>query len=193
MVKGLQPCVWNGLEETPCPCPMVIFHKVPNMSRDMFIKKKTICSGHVLRKWTGFWTCQIHFGRVLERTILLIIFSKKLNGTNISYIMSYMTCEYKAIKPLIPNQNINLEVLDSHAYINSSTTTPFNIMMSKIIIEGKLSKRTRVMRIKASKISNFKLVQALQPGRVRLHSQAGLVGSPMQLPLCMCFFFKFLN
>ena len=37
--------------------------------------------------------------------------------------MSYMTCEYKhnAIKPLIPNQNINLEVLDSPAYINSST------------------------------------------------------------------------
>jgi hypothetical protein len=118
------------------------------------------------------------------------IFFPKKNGININYIMSYMTCEYKhnAIKPLIPNQNINLEVLDSHAYINSSTTTPFNIMMSKIIIEGKLSKRTRVMRIKASKISNFKLVRALQPGRVRLHSQAGLVGSPMQLPLCMCFF-----
>jgi hypothetical protein len=38
--------------------------------------------------------------------------------------MSCMTCEYKhnAIKPLIPNQNINLEVLDSPAYINSSTT-----------------------------------------------------------------------
>jgi hypothetical protein len=38
--------------------------------------------------------------------------------------MSYMTCEYKhnAIKPLIPNQNINLKVLDSPAYINSSTT-----------------------------------------------------------------------
>jgi hypothetical protein len=35
-----------------------------------------------------------------------------------------MTCEYKnnAIKPLIPNQNINLEVLDSPAYINSSPT-----------------------------------------------------------------------
>jgi hypothetical protein len=48
----------------------------------------------------------------------------KTNGTNISYIMSYMTCEYKhnAIKPLIPDQNINLEVLDSHAHINSSTT-----------------------------------------------------------------------
>jgi hypothetical protein len=35
-----------------------------------------------------------------------------------------MTCEFEhnVIKPLIPNQNINLEVLDSHAYINSSTT-----------------------------------------------------------------------
>ena len=57
--------------------------------------------------------------------------------------MSYMTCEYKhnAIKPLIPNQNINLEVLDSHAYTNSSTTKFKNLfnMMSKIIIEGKLS------------------------------------------------------
>jgi hypothetical protein len=31
-----------------------------------------------------------------------------------------MTCEYKhiAIKPLIPNQNINLEVLHSLAYIH---------------------------------------------------------------------------
>ena len=49
---------------------------------------------------------------------------KNINITNISYIMSYMTCEYKhnAIKPPIPNQSINLEVLDSHAYINSSTT-----------------------------------------------------------------------
>jgi hypothetical protein len=46
------------------------------------------------------------------------------NGININYIMSYMTCEYKhnAIKPLTPNETINLEVLDSPAYINSSTT-----------------------------------------------------------------------
>jgi hypothetical protein len=45
-------------------------------------------------------------------------------GTNINYIMSHMTFiyEHNAIKPLIPNQNINLEVLDSPAYINSSTT-----------------------------------------------------------------------
>jgi len=51
-------------------------------------------------------------------------FQKQINDTNISYIMSYMTCEYKhnAIKSLIPNQNINLEVLDSPAYNNSSTT-----------------------------------------------------------------------
>ena len=71
--------------------------------------------------------CQIHFGWVLEMTILLIYFSKKLNGTNISYIMSYMTCEYKhnTVKPLTPDQNIILEVLDSHAYIKSSTTKPF--------------------------------------------------------------------
>jgi hypothetical protein len=46
-------------------------------------------------------------------------FFQKIIDTNISYIMSYMTCEYKhnAIKPLIPNQNINFEVLDSPAYI----------------------------------------------------------------------------
>jgi hypothetical protein len=51
-------------------------------------------------------------------------FPKKINGTHISYIISYMTCEYKhnEIKPLLPNQNINLEELNSHAYINSSTT-----------------------------------------------------------------------
>jgi hypothetical protein len=57
--------------------------------------------------------------------------------------MLYMTCEYKhnAIKPLIPNRNINLEVLDSLANINSSTITfrTFLNIMSKIIIEGKLS------------------------------------------------------
>jgi hypothetical protein len=57
--------------------------------------------------------------------------------------MSYMTCEYEhnAIKPLITNQNINLKVLGSLAYINSSTTKFRNIfnIMSKIIIEGKLS------------------------------------------------------
>jgi hypothetical protein len=28
--------------------------------------KKSIFSGWVLKKWTGFWTCQIHFGRVLS-------------------------------------------------------------------------------------------------------------------------------
>jgi hypothetical protein len=58
-------------------------------------------------------------------------FNKKLNGTNISYIMSYMICEYKhkEIKPLIPNQNINLEVLDSPIYINSSTTK-FNTFLA---------------------------------------------------------------
>jgi hypothetical protein len=54
----------------------------------------------------------------------LIKNSKEVNDTNINYIMSYMTCEYKhnAIKPLKPNQNINLQVLGSHEYINSSTT-----------------------------------------------------------------------
>jgi hypothetical protein len=38
--------------------------------------------------------------------------------------MSCMTSEYKhnAIKPLIHNRNINLEVLDSQPFINSSTT-----------------------------------------------------------------------
>jgi hypothetical protein len=86
-----------------------------------FIKNIKNSNGRVLRKWTSFWMCQIHFERVLKITIYLIIFSKKINGTNISFIMSYMTCEYKhnAIKPLIPNQNINLEM---PAYINSSTT-----------------------------------------------------------------------
>jgi hypothetical protein len=59
-----------------------------------------------------------------SNNIYIYVF-KNINGTNINYIMSYMPCEYKynAIKPLIPNQNINLEVLlDSLAYINSSTT-----------------------------------------------------------------------
>jgi hypothetical protein len=52
-----------------------------------------------------------------------INFSKKMNGININFILSYMTCEYKhnAVKSLIPNQNVILEVLDSPAYINSST------------------------------------------------------------------------
>ena len=64
----------------------------------------------------SLWTC--------SKINIFDNFSQKINGTNINYIMSYMTCEYKpnAIKPLISNQNINLEVLDSHAYINSSTT-----------------------------------------------------------------------
>ena len=55
------------------------------------------------------------------------LFEKKFQtkiDTNVSYIMSYMTCEYKhdEIKPLILNQSVNLEVLDSLEYINSSTT-----------------------------------------------------------------------
>jgi hypothetical protein len=78
----------------------------------------------------GFLENELVFGRVkftLEGSKILFYFDnffpKRINGTNISYIMSYMTCEYKhdAIKPLIPNQNINLEVLDSPSYINSST------------------------------------------------------------------------
>jgi hypothetical protein len=78
----------------------------------------------------GFLEYEPVFGRVkftldgFYKYNILIFFFKNINGTNISYIMSYMTCEYKhnAIKLLIPNQNINLEMLDSHAYINSSTT-----------------------------------------------------------------------
>ena len=49
--------------------------------------------------------------------------------------------KHNAIKPLIPNKIINLEVLNSPAYINSSTTKFINFfnIMPKIIIEGILS------------------------------------------------------
>ena len=56
--------------------------------------------------------------------IFSVKFPKKINGANINYIMSYMTFEYKhnGVKPLIPNQNTNLQELDSPAHIDSSTT-----------------------------------------------------------------------
>jgi hypothetical protein len=79
--KMMSTCNWLDLESLGswptiyapklpghwCPCLGLFFHKVPNMSRDMFIKKN-ISSGRVLRKWIGFGTCQIHFGRVLKIT-----------------------------------------------------------------------------------------------------------------------------
>ena len=77
--------------------------------------------------------------------------------------MSYMTCEYKinAIKPLIPNQNINLEVLDSPAYINSSTTK-FRNIISKIIIEGKFCNWIRLSIYKHVQIIKNKESHILQ-------------------------------
>jgi hypothetical protein len=66
----------------------------------------------------GFLENELVFGRVkfiLDMIWICLVFFFKKNewiGTNIGYIMSYMTCEYKhdAIKPLIPNQSINLDV-----------------------------------------------------------------------------------
>ncbi len=50
--------------------------------------------------------------------------SFKKIGTNINYIMSYKACEYKhnAIKLLISDQNINVEVFDSPTYMDALTT-----------------------------------------------------------------------
>jgi hypothetical protein len=59
--------------------------------------------------------------------------------------------------------------------------------MSKIMLEGKLSKRIRIIRIKASKIFNFKLVTA-RPGRAPQLGRAGGLANAVATVMHFLFF-----